>query len=108
MQVGAEPGYTLSPEDILEISVWREESLTKQVVIRPDGAFSSLSLIGNPTEDRQILGQTNALRFLALICRRAAWLAVGVGTFPEWLAPRVAPASSGLFPQPVSMSRRRQ
>lgn len=39
-QVGAEPGYTLSPEDILEISVWREESLTKQVVIRPDGAFS--------------------------------------------------------------------
>jgi polysaccharide export outer membrane protein len=37
---GAEPGYLLSPEDILEISVWRDESLTKQVVIRPDGAFS--------------------------------------------------------------------
>lgn len=40
VQVGAEPGYLLSPEDILEISVWREESLTKQVVVRPDGAFS--------------------------------------------------------------------
>ena len=31
---------------------------------------------------------------------------VGVGTFAERLAPPVAPASSGLFPQPVSMSRR--
>ncbi len=39
-QAGAEQGYLLSPEDILEISVWREESLTKQVVVRPDGAFS--------------------------------------------------------------------
>lgn len=40
VQTGAEPGYLLSPEDILEISVWREESLTKQVVVRPDGGLS--------------------------------------------------------------------
>lgn len=39
-QSGAEPGYLLSPEDILEVSVWRDENLTKQVVVRPDGAFS--------------------------------------------------------------------
>jgi polysaccharide export outer membrane protein len=39
-QAGAEPGYQLSPEDILEVAVWREEHLTKQVVVRPDGAFS--------------------------------------------------------------------
>ena len=45
-QAGAEPGYLLSPEDILEISVWREESLTKQVVVRPDGAFS-FPLVGD-------------------------------------------------------------
>ena len=38
--------YLLSPEDILEISVWKEESLTKQVVVRPDGAFS-FPLVGD-------------------------------------------------------------
>ena len=41
-----EAEYLLSPEDILEISVWKEESLTKQVVIRPDGAFS-FPLVGD-------------------------------------------------------------
>lgn len=41
-----EAEYFLSPEDILEISVWKEESLTKQVVIRPDGAFS-FPLVGD-------------------------------------------------------------
>lgn len=41
-----EPEYLLSPEDILDISVWKEESLTKQVVIRPDGAFS-FPLVGD-------------------------------------------------------------
>jgi polysaccharide export outer membrane protein len=39
-QAGAEPGYQVSPEDVLEVAVWREEHLTKQVVVRPDGAFS--------------------------------------------------------------------
>lgn len=38
--------YFLSPEDILEISVWKEDSLTKQVVIRPDSAFS-FPLVGD-------------------------------------------------------------
>jgi polysaccharide export outer membrane protein len=52
-QSGAQPGYLLSPEDILEISVWREESLTKQIVIRPDGAFS-FPLVG----DVQATGKT--------------------------------------------------
>jgi polysaccharide export outer membrane protein len=41
-----EAEYLLSPEDILEISVWKEETLTKQVVIRPDGAFS-FPLVGD-------------------------------------------------------------
>jgi polysaccharide export outer membrane protein len=47
--------YFLSPEDILEISVWKEESLTKQVVVRPDGAFS-FPLVG----DVQATGKTVA------------------------------------------------
>ncbi len=42
----ADPEYLLSPEDVLEISVWKEESLTKQVVVRPDGAFS-FPLVGD-------------------------------------------------------------
>jgi len=32
--------YVLGPEDILEISVWQDETLTKQVVVRPDGKIS--------------------------------------------------------------------
>lgn len=33
-------GYKVNPGDTLEISVWREEALQKQVLVRPDGAFS--------------------------------------------------------------------
>jgi polysaccharide export outer membrane protein len=36
----AGPGYRLSPEDILEISVWKEEGLKKEVIVRPDGGIS--------------------------------------------------------------------
>ena len=32
--------YTIGLEDILEISVWKEPNLTKQVVVRPDGKIS--------------------------------------------------------------------
>jgi len=33
-------GYMVNPGDILEISVWKEIDLQKQVVVRPDGYFS--------------------------------------------------------------------
>lgn len=33
-------GYGVNPGDILEISVWKEEDLQKQVIVRPDGYFS--------------------------------------------------------------------
>jgi polysaccharide biosynthesis/export protein len=32
--------YLLAPEDVLDISVWREETLQKQVLVRPDGGIS--------------------------------------------------------------------
>jgi polysaccharide biosynthesis/export protein len=32
--------YLLGPEDALEISVWKEPDLTKQLVVRPDGKIS--------------------------------------------------------------------
>lgn len=36
----APPGYMLNPGDELDIDVWREEELKRQVLIRPDGKFS--------------------------------------------------------------------
>lgn len=36
----ASRGYRLQPGDILEILVWKEEDLTKEVLIRPDGGIS--------------------------------------------------------------------
>lgn len=38
--------YQVEPGDVLEISVWREEGLEKQVVVRPDGGLS-FPLVGN-------------------------------------------------------------
>ena len=38
--------YRISPEDILEISVWREEDLQRQVTVRPDGGVS-FPLVGD-------------------------------------------------------------
>lgn len=32
--------YTVNPGDVLDVSVWKEEDLQKQVLIRPDGYFS--------------------------------------------------------------------
>jgi polysaccharide export outer membrane protein len=45
--------YLLGPEDLLEISVWKDEALTKQVVVRPDGKIS-FPLVG----DVQASGRT--------------------------------------------------
>jgi len=38
--------FYLGPEDLLEILVWNDESLSKQVVVRPDGKIS-FPLIGD-------------------------------------------------------------
>jgi polysaccharide export outer membrane protein len=39
------PDYLIGPGDVLEISVWKEEALTKAVVVLPDGRIS-FPLIG--------------------------------------------------------------
>ena len=46
----ATPGarFLLGPEDELEISVWKDEALTKRVVVRPDGKIS-FPLLGDIT-----------------------------------------------------------
>ena len=38
--------YLIQPGDVLEISVWNEENLLKQVLVRPDGGMS-YPLVGN-------------------------------------------------------------
>ncbi len=32
--------YTINPGDVLSVTVWKEEDLQRQVLVRPDGAFS--------------------------------------------------------------------
>ena len=32
--------YLIGPEDVLEISIWKDPDLTKQVIVRPDGRIS--------------------------------------------------------------------
>jgi polysaccharide export outer membrane protein len=41
----ADGDYLIGPGDVLEISVWKDEALTKAVVVRPDGMIS-FPLIG--------------------------------------------------------------
>jgi polysaccharide export outer membrane protein len=40
------PAYRISAEDVLEISVWKEPDLQKQVIVRPDGGIS-FPLVGD-------------------------------------------------------------
>jgi len=42
----ADSAYKIQPGDVLEVSVWREESLLKQVLVRPDGGMS-FPLVGD-------------------------------------------------------------
>ncbi len=49
-----DPGYRLGPEDVMLISVWKDEQLTREVVVRPDGMFS-FPLVGDiEAEDRTV------------------------------------------------------
>jgi len=52
------PAFYLGPEDVLEISVWKDEALTKEAVVRPDGMVSfpligQISAAGRTVEDLQ-------------------------------------------------------
>ncbi len=38
--IAQDDSYKIGPEDKLEISVWREEGLQKEVLVRPDGGIS--------------------------------------------------------------------
>jgi len=54
MAAEVDPEYQLGAEDVLLISVWKDEQLTREVVVRPDGMFS-FPLIGDiQAEDRTV------------------------------------------------------
>lgn len=52
------PGYEIQPGDLLRISVWKEENLNQDVVVRPDG-WISFPLVG---ELRAAGGSVETLR----------------------------------------------
>lgn len=45
LAAGELPAYTVHPGDVLQVSVWKEQDLQLEVLVRPDGGFS-LPLIG--------------------------------------------------------------
>lgn len=44
--ISEEQGYRIGPGDVLDVSVWKDETLTRSCVVRPDG-FISFPLIGD-------------------------------------------------------------
>lgn len=44
--VVADESYRLGPEDVVKIAVWKDEHLTQEVVVRPDGMLS-FPLVGD-------------------------------------------------------------
>ena len=63
------PTFYLGPGDVLEISVWKDEALTKEVVVRPDGMISfpligQIRAAGRPVEKLQTEVQRRISRYL--------------------------------------------
>lgn len=54
--VEVDSGYQIGPEDLLEISVWKEEGLKKEALVRPDGGLS-FPLIGEVHAAGKTAGQ---------------------------------------------------
>ena len=66
---GEPAAYTVNPGDILTISVWKEPDLIRQVIIRPDGAFSfplvgDIQARGRSIEDIQELLKQRLERYI--------------------------------------------
>jgi len=54
-----DPGYTIGPEDVLEVSVWKEDALQKEVLVRPDGGFT-FPLVGEVAAKGKTVEQVRA------------------------------------------------
>ena len=58
-QVPTEAGYGIQPGDILEISVWKEPDLQREVLVRPDGGVS-FPLAGDLVAKGRTVGELQA------------------------------------------------
>ena len=56
----ATAGYTVKPGDMLEISVWKEPDLQRNVLVRPDGQFS-FPLVGEVDARGKTVSELNKL-----------------------------------------------
>jgi polysaccharide export outer membrane protein len=45
-RISGESGFVLGPEDIVQISVWKDDNLTRETIVRPDGMVS-FPLVGD-------------------------------------------------------------
>jgi polysaccharide export outer membrane protein len=54
-----EEGYLIGPGDVLDISVWKDEALTRSCVVRPDGSIS-FPLIGDVRAAGRTVSQLKA------------------------------------------------
>ncbi|MCP3672173.1 MAG: polysaccharide export protein [Gammaproteobacteria bacterium] len=61
----AAPSYKVNPGDYLSIYVWNEESLVREVIIRPDG-YISFPLVGEVEAAGQTTGQIELILAEAL------------------------------------------
>jgi polysaccharide biosynthesis/export protein len=52
-------GYRLGAEDIMLVSVWKDEHLTREVVVRPDGMFS-FPLVGDIQAENRTIEEIRA------------------------------------------------
>ena len=50
------PGFRLGPGDVLLVSVWKDQELTREVMVRPDGKIS-FPLAGEVQTDGQTIAQ---------------------------------------------------
>jgi polysaccharide export outer membrane protein len=65
----ATPGYQIQPGDVMQISVWQEENLKQEVLVRPDGGFSfplagDMSALGKTAEDIRKEISDRLIRFI--------------------------------------------
>jgi polysaccharide export outer membrane protein len=56
----ATQSYLVKPGDVLEISVWKEPDLQRQVLVRPDGAFS-FPLVGEVDARNKSVAELNKI-----------------------------------------------
>lgn len=67
--IGTDPAYLLGPEDMLKIAVWKDEHLTQELVVRPDGMITfpligEVIASGRTAEDVGLEITTRLLKFL--------------------------------------------